>query len=81
MRNQGESFIKRTENDFHRWRQIDLDGEQPSEEWQEEVWQHTVGSSTVDKFPVDKEYEMRFCKKVVAFCEERGEEVGLQLLR
>ena len=32
MRNEGESFTKRLENDFHRWRQVELDGEQPSEE-------------------------------------------------
>ena len=76
MSHEDESFKKRLENDFLRWRQIKLENEQPSEEWQLEVWQHTVGSDTVEKFPVDKEYEMRFCKKVVALCEERGEEVA-----
>ena len=66
------------ESDFLRWRQIELDGQYPSEEWQEDVWQQTVGSSTVENFPVDREYEMRFCKKIVALCEEKGEEVSEQ---
>ena len=76
MTHVGESFKERLENDFFRWRQVELDGEHLSEGWQEKIWQHTVGSSTVEKFPVDKEYELRFCKKVIAFCEERGEEAS-----
>ena len=27
------------ESDFLRWRQIELDGQYPSEEWQEDVWE------------------------------------------
>ena len=42
------------ESDFLRWRQIELDGQYPSEEWQEDVWQQTAGSSTVENFPVDR---------------------------
>ena len=69
-------IMQRLESNFLRWRQVDLEDEQPVEEWQVKVWQQTVGSDVVKRFPVDREYELRFCKRVVAFCEEKGEEVA-----
>ena len=66
-------MMKRLESNFLRWRHVELEEEQPVEEWQVKVWQQTVGSDVVKRFPVDREYELRFCKRVVAFCEEKGE--------
>merc|ERR1719244_320650 len=62
---------------FFRWGKIDFSLEiTPNLNWQENIYHQTVGSEIVKTFPVDEDYCLKFCKKVIKFCEEHNEEVS-----
>ena len=61
---------------FFQWEKVELpEGLVASMEWQMALFKATVGSDIAKQFPVEREYCLRFCKNIIQYCKDTGEEV------
>jgi len=63
-----QSFFQWKKNEFPK-------GLVASLEWQMSMFKATVGADIAKQFPVEREYCLRFCKNIIEYCNESGEEV------
>ena len=62
---------------FFRWRAVQFPpGLVPSMEWQNWLYLATIGSDIATQYPVESGYCLRFCKNIIQFCQDCGEEVS-----
>ena len=62
---------------FLRWRAVQFPPSLvPSMEWQNWLYLATIGSGIATKYPVERGYCLRFCKNIIQFCQDSGEEVS-----
>jgi len=61
---------------FFQWKKVEFPkGLEASLDWQMTLFKATVGSDIAKQFPVEREYCLRFCKNLIEFCQESGEEI------
>ena len=62
---------------FFRWRAVQFPPVLvPSMEWQNWLYLATIGSDIATQYPVERGYCLRFCKNIIQFCQDCGEEVS-----